>query len=355
MLSSSHPPALTPAFTISCLDPSLAAALQHKIDRKTKPLGALGALEQVALQIGLIQQSLTPQLRQPQMLVFAGDHGAAKAGVSAYPQEVTWQMVENFLAGGAAINVFCRQNGWSLAVVDAGVAHDFGPRPGLIDAKQAWGTANYIDAPAMSSAACAAALARGAELVRDYAARGGNVLGLGEMGIGNTAAASLITHCLTGTELNGVIGRGTGHDEAGMERKRAMLAQAITRGGRPADPLAALAEYGGFEIAMMAGAMLGAAEAKMVLLIDGFIVTSALIVAHALAPEILDYCVFAHRSNEAGHIVQLARLGVEPLVQLDLRLGEGTGAALAYPLVQAAVNFLNEMASFESAGVAGKA
>jgi nicotinate-nucleotide--dimethylbenzimidazole phosphoribosyltransferase len=182
-----------------------------------------------------------------------------------------------------------------------------------------------------------------------------HVVGFGEMGIGNTAAASLLTHCLTGAELNGVIGRGTGHDDAGMERKRALLARAIARGGRPADPLAALAEYGGFEIAMMAGAMLGAAEAKMVLLIDGFIVTSALLVAHALAPEILDYCVFAHRSNEAGHVVQLARLGVEPLVQLDLRLGEGTGAALAYPLVQAAVNFLNEMASFESAGVAGKA
>ena len=207
----------------------------------------------------------------------------------------------------------------------------------------------------MDAATRDAALARGRELARALAANGSNVVGFGEMGIGNTAAASLLTHCLTDADLATVIGRGTGLDDAGLDRKRALLAKAVARGGRPTDPLVALAEYGGFEIAMMAGAMLGAAEAKMVLLIDGFIVTSALLVAHAIAPEILDYCVFAHRSHEAGHVVQLAHLGAEPLVQLDLRLGEGTGAALVYPLAQAAVNFLNEMASFESAGVAGKA
>ena len=335
-------------------DQGLAAALQQRIDSKTKPLGALGRLEGLAKQIGLIQQTLAPRLCQPQMLVFAGDHGAAKAGVSAYPQDVTWQMVENFLAGGAAINVFARQMGLGLSVVDAGVAHDFGPRAGLIDAKLGAGTANYLETPAMDGATRDAALARGRELARGLAGQGCNIVGFGEMGIGNTAAASLITHCLTGAELASVIGRGTGLDDAGMERKRALLARALARGGRPADPLAVLAEYGGFEIAMMAGAMLGAAEAKMVLLIDGFIVTSALLVAHALAPDILDYSVFAHRSQEQGHAVQLAHLAAEPLVQLDLRLGEGTGAALAYPLVQAAVNFLNEMASFESAGVAGK-
>ncbi len=336
-------------------DPHIAPALQHRIDTKTKPLGALGRLEALALQIGLIQQSLAPELCKPQMLVFAGDHGAARAGVSAYPQDVTWQMVENFLAGGAAINVFARQMGMALAVVDAGVAHEFGVRPGLIDAKLGAGTANYLEMPAMDAATRDLALARGRELASGLAAQGCNVVGFGEMGIGNTAAASLITHCLTGVELDTVIGRGTGLDDAGMLRKRALLAQAIARGGHPSDPLAALAEYGGFEIAMMAGAMLGAAESGMLLLIDGFIVTSALLVAHALAPDILHYCVFAHRSNEQGHVVQLAHLGAEPLVQLDLRLGEGTGAALAYPLVQAAVNFLNEMASFESAGVAGKA
>ena len=341
-------------YAISRPDPGLADALQQRIDTKTKPLGALGRLEALAKQIGLIQQTLSPRLRQPQMLVFAGDHGAAKAGVSAYPQDVTWQMVENFLAGGAAINVFARQMGMGLTVIDAGVAHDFGSRPGLIDAKIAPGTANYLEEPALSVAQRDAALARGCELSRGLAAEGCNVVGFGEMGIGNTAAASLITHCLTGAELASVIGRGTGLDDAGMARKRALLARALARGGRPADPLTVLAEYGGFEIAMMAGAMLGAAEAGMVLLIDGFIVTSALLVAHAIAPAILDYCVFAHRSQEQGHAVQLAHLNAEPLVQLDLRLGEGTGAALAYPLVAAAVNFLNEMASFESAGVADK-
>ena len=342
-------------FDISAPDPAIAPALQQRIDRKTKPLGALGRLEALAQQIGLIQQRLEPQLLQPQMLVFAGDHGAACAGVSAYPQDVTWQMVENFLAGGAAINVFARQMEMNLTVVDAGVAHDFGARAGLVDAKIARGTANFIERPAMSPEQRDEAIARGRQLAHNLFENGCNVVGFGEMGIGNTAAASLLTHCLVGeaggAELDLVTGRGTGLDDAGLARKRSLLATALARGGRPTDPLAVLAEYGGFEIAMMAGAMLGAAERRMVLLIDGFIVTSALLVAHALAPRLLPYCIFAHRSQEPGHAIQHRHLGVEPLMQLDLRLGEGTGAALAWPLVQAAVNFLNEMASFESAGV----
>lgn len=335
-------------------DRTLAAALQHKIDHKTKPVGALGRLEALALQIGLIQHTLTPTLSQPHVLVFAGDHGAARAGVSAYPQDVTWQMVENFLAGGAAINVFSRQLELGLTVVNAGVNHRFAPRPGLVDAAIALGTHNYLEQPAMSAAERDAALARGRELAHALAANGCNCLGFGEMGIGNTASASLLTHCLLPGDESGLaalVGRGTGLDDAGLARKQALLQQALLRGGRPSDPLQALAEYGGFEIAMMAGAMLGAAEQRMTLLIDGFIVSSALLVAHALAPEILAYCVFAHRSQEPGHRLQLAHLGVEALMDLDLRLGEGTGAALALPLVQAAVNFLNDMASFESAGV----
>ncbi|MBN9694714.1 MAG: nicotinate-nucleotide--dimethylbenzimidazole phosphoribosyltransferase [Zoogloea sp.] len=343
------------SFAIPRPDQNLAAALQRRIDTKTKPLGALGRLEALALQIGLVQQTLSPSLQQPHMLVFAGDHGAAKAGVSAYPQDVTWQMVENFLAGGAAINVFARQMGMALSVVDAGVAHDFGERTGLVAAKIAAGTANYLEAPAMDAAQRDLAMARGQALASGLARQGCTVMGFGEMGIGNTAAASLLTHCLSSADLDSVIGRGTGLDDAGLARKRELLARAVARGGRPTDPLEALAQYGGFEIAMMAGAMIGAAQAGCLLLIDGFIVTSALLVAHALSPEILDYCVFAHRSHEQGHAVQLAHLRAEPLVELDLRLGEGTGAALVYPLVQAAVNFLNEMASFESAGVSGKA
>ena len=345
------------SFEISTPDCGLETALQNKIDRKTKPLGALGQLEKVAKKIGLVQQTLSPQLKNPQMLVFAGDHGAAKAGVSAYPQDVTWQMVENFLAGGAAINVFARQNGLGLSVVDAGVAHDFGKRPGLIDAKVAAGTANYIEQAAMTAAQCEQAIQNGAAIVRQLVANGCNVVGFGEMGIGNTASASLLTHCLTGLPLAECVGRGTGLDDAGLARKQDLLDQALLRyrnAGGDNDAFKVLAEFGGFEIATMVGAMLAAAEAKVVLLIDGFIVGSAALVASRLAPALLDYCVFCHRSAEAGHRTQLLAMGAEPLLDLGLRLGEGTGAALAYPLVQAAVNFLNEMASFESAGVSDK-
>ena len=343
-------------FAISSPGNSLDAALLDKINNKTKPLGALGQLEQLALQIGRMQKTLTPALTSPQILVFAGDHGAAKAGVSAYPQDVTWQMVENFLAGGAAINVFAKHNDLGLRVIDAGVAHDFGARDGLVDAKVGPGTRNYIEEPAMSAHECAAALVKGAEIARKLADEGCNVLGFGEMGIGNTASASLITHVLTGASLDDCVGRGTGLDDAGLARKRDLLAQAVARAALPADadPMNVLAEFGGFEIVMMAGAMLGAAERGMTLLIDGFIVTSALLAASRLAPEVVDYCIFCHRSAEPGHLAQLDALGADPLLDLGLRLGEGTGAALAWPLVKAAAGFLNEMASFESAGVAEK-
>jgi len=348
-------------FAISSPGNSLDAALLDKINNKTKPLGALGQLEQLALQIGRIQKTLTPALANPQILVFAGDHGATKAGVSAYPQDVTWQMVENFLAGGAAINVFARANGLGLKIVDAGVAHDFGEREALVDAKVAPGTQNYIETAAMTPAERDTAIARGAALARELADAGCKVLGFGEMGIGNTAAASLITHYLTATPLADCIGRGTGLDDPGLARKRALLAQAAARAGLPArndggseHAQAVLAEFGGFEIAMMAGAMLGAAESGMLLLIDGFIVGAALLVAARIEPAIVDYAVFCHRSAEPGHQAQLKAFDAEALIDLGLRLGEGTGAALAWPLVRAAAAFLNEMASFESAGVAEK-
>ncbi|MCK9387232.1 MAG: nicotinate-nucleotide--dimethylbenzimidazole phosphoribosyltransferase [Sulfuritalea sp.] len=358
-----HSPQHFSRFAVPALDRAMTGDLQRKIDRKTKPQGALGRLESLALQLGLIQQTLSPKLIDPHVLVCAGDHGAAKAGVSAFPQEVTWQMVENFLAGGAAINVLARQAGMKLVVADAGVAHDFGPRAGLIDAKVgADGTANYLEGAAMSEAQCAAAMNHGARLAREFAAAGCNVLGFGEMGIGNTASASLITHCITGLPLAECVGRGTGLDDAGLERKRALLAQALSiwperpEADRPVDndALRVLTRFGGFEIAMLAGAMLAAAEARMTLLIDGFIVTSALLVAAQVAPSILDFCVFAHCSNEAGHRLQLGWLKGEPLLDLGLRLGEGTGAALALPLLNAACAFMNEMASFESAGVSEK-
>lgn len=343
-------------FTLPSPDSHLDAALRAKIDAKTKPLGALGRLETLAWQIGRVRGSLTPTLNQPHIVVFAGDHGAAKAGISAYPQDVTWQMVENFLAGGAAINVFARANGIELVIVDAGVAHDFGARANLVDAKVgSGGTASYLDGAAMTAEQCADAMSRGAALVAQLAAAGCEVIGFGEMGIGNTASAALLTHCLTAAPLDACVGRGTGLDDAGLARKQALLQQALDIWpARHDDPLAVLARYGGFEIAMMTGAMLAAAQKNQLVLVDGFICGAAALVAARLAPAFLDYAVFCHASAEAGHRTQLQALGVEPLVSLDLRLGEGTGAALAWPLVRAACAFLNEMASFESAGVAEK-
>ena len=338
---------------ISPLNRDLAAALQEKIDQKTKPQGALGRLEPLALQLGLIQQTLIPELKQPHILVCAGDHGAAKAGVSAYPQDVTWQMVENFLAGGAAINVLARQAHIQLVVADAGVNHDFGSRPGLFDAKVANGTNNYIEEAAMSKEECLQAMENGRQTVKDIASKGCNVLGFGEMGIGNTASASLLTHCLTNIDLEQCVGRGTGLDDAGLLHKHQLLSQALQRWSGN-DPLEVLMQFGGFEMAMLCGAMLAAAEAGMVLIIDGFIVTSVVLVAAALVPELLDYCVFAHCSEEPGHRLQLQYLGVRPLLDMDLRLGEGTGAALAYPLIKSTCAWLAEMASFASAGVSEK-
>ncbi len=333
---------------------SIEARLRDKIDGKTKPLGALGKVERLALQVGLVQQSESPTLHKPVMMIFAGDHGIARSGASPYPQEVTRQMVLNFLAGGAAINVFARQSGMAVRVIDAGVNHDFGDTPGLTHAKVGYGTRNMLEAPAMSMQECATSLERGMMLAQKEIAHGSNVLGFGEMGIGNTSAAALITAKLCGLPLEQCVGRGTGHDDAGLEKKRALLEEVLSRHDGIANaPLEVLATFGGFEIAMMAGAMLGGARHGALLLIDGFIATSALLVAASLQPAIKDYCVFAHASGEPGHAHQLRWLGVEPLLSLDMRLGEGTGAALAYPLVQAAVNFLNEMASFASAGVSG--
>ncbi|MBL8397793.1 MAG: nicotinate-nucleotide--dimethylbenzimidazole phosphoribosyltransferase [Candidatus Accumulibacter sp.] len=333
--------------------PAPLPGLQACIDGKTKPPGSLGQLERLARQIGQVRQTLTPRLGEPQLLIFAGDHGAARAGVSAYPQDVTWQMVENFLAGGAAINVFSRHNNLRLQVIDAGVAHDFGVRPGLVDAKIAFGTQNYLERPAMTAAECQLAIERGAAIVRQLAERGVQVVGFGEMGIGNTAAASLLTQHFTTTPLAECVGRGTGLDDAGLARKKDLLARAAARANLPAhaEPLRVLAEFGGFEIAMLCGALLAGAEAGLLLLIDGFIVTAAVLVAIALAPAVRDYCVFCHRSAEPGHLAQLRALDAEPLLDLGLRLGEGTGVALAWPLVRAAAAFLDEMASFASAGV----
>ncbi len=336
-------------------DSKLRNSLQHKIDTKTKPTGALGKLESLALKIGLLQSTLEPVLRRPVILVFAGDHGIVQAGVSPFPQEVTQQMVLNFLAGGSGINVFARQHGISLRIIDAGVAADFPPHAELIDAKIGLGTANFSNQPAMTIEQCLAAITKGKVLAQAEIAAGTNVLGFGEMGIGNTSSAAALMSVLCPLPVSLCAGRGTGLDDMGLQHKIAVLQQALQFHGLDAsDPLKVLATFGGFEIAMMTGAMLGAAEKGALLLIDGFIASAALLVATRLDPSIIDHCVFTHRSGEAGHNMLLQELGADPLLDLGMRLGEGTGCAMAWPLVQAAVNFVNQMASFESAGVSDK-
>ncbi len=343
---------LSMEFNITPLNEALVAALTHKINHKTKPLGALGMLESIALQVGLIQDSLTPQLKNPTMLVFAGDHGIAASGVSPYPQVVTAQMVLNFLQGGAAINVFARQNNMRLRVIDAGVNHVFTESTDLIHAKVGLGTKNFLHESAMTLAQCERALRAGFKVVECEAVAGSNIFGFGEMGIGNTSSASCLMSVLCHLPIEQCVGRGTGLDDDGLAKKTSILKVALAKHPLNADDvMQTLVTFGGFEIAMIVGAMLSAAQHQAVLLIDGFITTAALLVAYRLQPNILQYCVFSHCSGEAGHRLLLDVLGVKPLLDAGLRLGEGTGAALAYPIVQAAVNFLNEMASFESAGV----
>jgi len=332
-------------------DAALAQRLQHRLDNKTKPQGALGRLEALALQIGLVQQTDTPLLREPQVLVFAADHGLAANGVSAYPSDVTWQMVENFLSGGAAVSVFARQHDLALTIVDAGVRHDFAARDGFLDCKIGPGTADALRGPAMTSAQCVNAIQAGRDVVR---AAPGNVVLLGEMGIGNTSSAALLLARLAGADIDVCVGRGTGLDDAGLERKRAVLRAVMQRHECARTPLDALAAFGGFEIAMMVGAALQAASERRLVVVDGFIGGAAIVVAAALAPTLLGYCVFAHRSNEAGHRLMLEHLRADPLLDLGLRLGEASGAVLAWPLIASAVLVLSQMASFESAGVSNR-
>ena len=337
-------------FDLPPVSHELDDAIRRAIDSKTKPLGALGMVETLAAQIARIQGTLSPRLERCRLTLFAGDHGIASEGVSAFPPAVTRQMVENFLAGGAAANVFARTNGVDLRVVDAGVAGDRMDTPGLVSQRIADGTRNCAVEPAMTAAQCDAALGAGDALGGDDAP---DAAAFGEMGIANTSAAALIAHKLTGIGLDVLVGRGTGLDDDGLARKQAVLARAAARTAARLDAHAALREYGGFEIVMMAGAMIGAARAGAIVLVDGFIASSAALAAIGLAPALRDYLVFAHRSAEQGHRMVLEALDARPLLEFDMRLGEGTGALLAWPVLKCAAAMLCEMASFESAGVSG--
>lgn len=339
------------------LDGASARAVQAAIDAKTKPPGSLGRLESLALQLACVQQRAQPKFDAVEAIVFAGDHGVVAEGVSPYPQAVTAQMVANFLGGGAAVCVFARSVGAQLRVVDAGVATPLPAHPGLIDRRIAAGTANFAQAPAMDDMQCMRALRNGAEFVRDLDA---DAFAFGEMGIGNTTCAAAIMHALTDVDAGDCVGRGTGADAAMLERKRDVVAAAVARhrlhaiDDRRARALATLRDVGGFEVATMAGAMLGAAATGRVFIVDGFIATAAYAVAVAIEPALRDYAVCAHVSAEAPHARWLQALDARPLFDLDLRLGEGSGAVLAVPLLRAACAMLAEMATFDSAGVSGR-
>jgi len=326
--------------------------LQEKINNKTKPLGALGELETLALQIGSIQNTLNPKLSNPTILVFAGDHGVE--GVSAFPSEVTAQMVLNFLQGGAAINVFCQQHDIAIKIIDAGVNYDFQSQAQLIDAKIAKGTKNYLHDAAMTMAELNLCFDKSSEIVETVYQGGCNIIGFGEMGIANTSSASLIMSQLSGIPLGKSVGRGTGLSDEQFKSKLKILTQAQNRHPNLTQPKQILATFGGFEIAQICGAMLAAYQKNMLLMIDGFIASAAFLVAQHIEPKIQQNAIFCHLSDESGHKLLLDYLKAKPLLQLGMRLGEGTGCAVAYPIINSAVTFLNQMASFDSAGVSSK-
>ncbi|MCH2046296.1 MAG: nicotinate-nucleotide--dimethylbenzimidazole phosphoribosyltransferase [Saprospiraceae bacterium] len=328
--------------------------LQQKIDLKTKPIGALGMLEKLAHQIGSIQNTETPILNNPTLVVFAGDHGIANEGVSAYPQEVTYQMLFNFLNEGAAINVFSKQHHLDLKIVDAGVNFDFEPDQKLIYNKVNHGTKSFLNARAMSAEEFQECLQKGRAVVKDIALQNTNIIGFGEMGIGNTSSSAMLMSYLCDLPIEDCVGKGTGINEQQVKQKIEILQQAKTFHGDLNTTEEVFAVFGGFEMAQMCGAMLEALKHNMIILVDGFIATAVFLAAYKMNPEIINNAIFCHQSDEKGHARLLRYLKADPILKLGLRLGEGTGCALAYPLIESAVNFLNDMASFESAGVSEK-
>lgn len=321
------------------------ASIRARLDAQARPPGSLGRIEDLAVELALIQERATPRADRIALLLFAGDHGLTQEGVSAYPAEVTQAMVATFLAGRATANAFARAVGVQTTVIDAGVAADLS-HPDLVDAKVGRGTRNAAREPAMTVDETTLALARGAAQATAAVARGADVLALGEMGIGNTASAALLMHRLVPAALDDCMGVGAGHDAAGLARKRAALIRAAERSDA-VEPFEVLSQFGGYEIAMMAGAIHGAADRNTPVIVDGFICTAAALVAVRLRPETRRVCLFAHRSAEAGHARMLQVLDARPLLDLNLRLGEGTGALLAAPLVRAAAALLSDVASLD--------
>ncbi len=338
-------------FNITIPDNGLVEALRDKIDNLTKPKGALGVLEELALQVGLIQQTLTPVLSHPVNVIYASDHGIADEGVSKSPKEVTRQVIYNFLNGGAGICFLARQHGFELKIVDGGVDFDFPSIPALINRKVRRGTRNFLHEAAMTQVELETALRYGADIVTDCYREGCNVISFGEMGIGNTAASSMWMTSLAHIPLIDCVGAGSGLDQSGVRHKYEVLKRSLENYKGDGSPLDIMRYFGGYEMVMAVGGMLRAAELKMVILVDGFIMTNCVLAASRLYPAILPYCVFGHCGDESGHKRVLDYLGVRPLLHLGLRLGEGSGSVCAYPILDSAIRMINEMHSFKQAEI----
>lgn len=338
-------------FNIQSPNKEIVPYLVEKIDNLTKPKGSLGRLEELAVQIGTIQQTLTPALVHPHHIVFGGDHGITAEGVSYSPAEVTPQMVFNFLEGGAGINFLARQHQVTMKIVDAGINYDFNGLEHLIDRKVRKGTRNYLHEAAITREEYALCLERGAQVVTDCHQAGCNVISFGEMGIGNTSSSSLWMTCFTGIPLDQCVGAGSGFDSEGVKRKYNILQQCLRNYKGDGSVIDILCYFGGYEMLMAVGAMLQAAELNMVILIDGFIMTNCVLAASRLYPEVLEYAIYGHQGDEAGHKLVLDYLHAKPLLHFGMRLGEGTGALCAYPLIDSSVRMINEMSTFKHAKV----
>ncbi len=338
-------------FDIKSPATGIRTLLIDKIDNLTKPKGSLGKLESLALKIGMIQQSLAPVLRNPHNILFAADHGIIEEGVTVSPKEVTWQQLSHFSHGGAGINFLCEQHGFKLVLVDAGVDYDIPSGRGIIDMKVRKSTRNFLHESAMTAEEFDLCLERGAKVVDMVHGTGCNVVSFGEMGSGNTSPSSMWMHLLTGIPLSDCIGAGAGLDNEGIRHKLDVLTRALENYSGADSMEAKLAWFGGYELAMAVGGMLRAAELGMLIIVDGFIMTSCVAAASYFYPAVLDYAVFGHQGDESGHKLMLQALGADPILHLDLRLGEGSGAVCAYPILQSAVNMINRMDSFADVAV----
>ena len=342
------------SFDIHPIDKTLQTAIQTKIDNLNKPKGSLGRLEELAMQVCLIQHTLEPSLAHPCHLLLGGDHGIEREGVSVSPREVTWQQMINFTHGGGGVNMFCRQHDFKLRIVDVGVDYDLSKVDGIIDRKIAYGTKNFLYEPAMSEAEFDQAIQIGSELVDDCISEGCKVLCIGEMGIANTSPSSIWMHLFTNIPLKDCIGAGAGLDNDGIRHKYDILSKALNNYSLFTIHYSlalALRYFGGFEMIAAIGAMLRAAEQHLIILIDGFIMSACALAAIQLYPAAQDYMIFTHCGDESGHKAMLDAIGAKPLLHLGLRLGEGTGALCAFPIIDSSVRMMNEMNNFDNAQI----